>query len=318
MDETGMLPRVLSARSLDDLMNAGLSILIAAGEPVKSRKGQNVELAAVALHLEDPRSRLSRTEARGKPVSALAELLWYASGSADPSVMAHYVSHYGDSVGDATDAYGPRLFGHDSLVRSVAASLAARPSSRRAVVPVVRADDLGEAEMPCTCDLQFLVRADRLHLIAHLRSSDAYRGFIHDVFCFTMIQELVARDLGVDIGSYTHFAGSYHLYDADRDAAQRFLAEGLQWNDPMPPMPVGPQWDNLDALIQYAGHLRQGGEPGDPDHELPEYWRDLGLLLEALELDRIGRRDRIQSLLNRVGSEVMTVYLEDRIEGGRR
>lgn len=316
--EGSIRPTVIVEDSLDDLLRAGFSALLDRGRPVvDSSRGPNTELPAVTLQLSNPRARLSRTESRGKAVSALAELLWYASGSASPAVLSHYVRYYGDHDDDLDDAYGPRLFGENQTLRAVAGLLSERPSTRRAVVPIIRADDLRSKDMPCTCDLQFLARDDVVEMIAHLRSSDAYRGFVHDVFCFTMLQELVSRELGLEPGPYTHIAGSYHLYDDNRADAQRFLEEGLQWDDPMPPMPDGPQWAYLDGLVRHAERLRESGGHVDPDDSLPGFWGDLGLLLSAYELGKAGRYDEIGGLRQRLQSGVLAVYLDDRMERGR-
>ena len=51
------------------------------------------------------------------------------------------------------------------------------------------------SEVSCTCTLQFLIRGDRLEMLAHMRSNDAYLGLPNDVFAFTMIQELIAEEV---------------------------------------------------------------------------------------------------------------------------
>ncbi len=57
-----------------------------------------------------------------------------------------------------------------------------------------------QKEIPCTTTLQFFVRNERLDMVTTMRSNDAYLGLPHDVFCFTMLQEIIARSLGLDIG----------------------------------------------------------------------------------------------------------------------
>ena len=54
------------------------------------------------------------------------------------------------------------------------------------------------------------------------------RGPDHDVFAFTMLQEIMARSLGVEVGTYKHAVGSLHLYEDDRQKAQQFDSRGLQ------------------------------------------------------------------------------------------
>jgi thymidylate synthase len=52
------------------------NLLSSNGRNVGTR-GSNKEILGALLRIEKPRSRLSRSENRGKPFSALGELLWY-------------------------------------------------------------------------------------------------------------------------------------------------------------------------------------------------------------------------------------------------
>ena len=83
-------------------------------------------------------------------------------------------------------------------------------------------------EIPCTTTFQFMVRDNRVHMLTTMRSNDAYIGLPHDVFCFSMLQEIIACSLGSDLGTYRHFVGSMHLYDRDLSKAEEFVSEGLQ------------------------------------------------------------------------------------------
>jgi thymidylate synthase len=49
--------------------------------------------------------------------------------------------------------------------------------------------------------MQFIVRREELHLFVCMRSNDAFMGLPHDVFAFTMLQELVARLIGCELGN---------------------------------------------------------------------------------------------------------------------
>ncbi len=62
-------------------------------------------------------------------------------------------------------------------------------------------------------------RGSNLHMSVTMRSNDAYMGLPHDVFCFTMLQEMVAKTLGLELGEYYHYVGSMHLYMSDIEAA---------------------------------------------------------------------------------------------------
>jgi thymidylate synthase len=230
----------IQAETLDDLLRELYPALIQRGAPVTASRGSNVELIGVQLELLKPRARLSRTETRGRPFSALGEFLWYLTKDNRLDFIQPYIPAYAQDSEDGLTVhggYGPRIFaqrGHDQL-EDVIRQLTEAPTSRRAVIQIFSAEDNAKRpgtgkrhkEVPCTTTLQFLLRDCKLHLIATMRSNDAYLGLPHDVFCFTLLQEFVARTLRVELGFYRHFVGSMHLYDKNRAAACRYLGSGL-------------------------------------------------------------------------------------------
>jgi thymidylate synthase len=282
----------IAAPTLDDLIHDALEKLKVAGRPISPTKGAAVELAGVLLELSNPRARLSQTEMRGKLFSCLGELCWYLSGQDDVEFMEYYLPKYRDYVEiDVAEkvfgAYGPRLFNNRGFNQVMAALdlLQKRPTSRRAMLVILQADDLkgNHKEVPCTSTLQLMVRDEHLEMMVSMRSNDAYMGLVHDVFAFTMIQEIAARALSVDVGTYKHFVGSLHLYDEDRDNADRFLQEGWQTTSAaMPPMPKEDPWPSIDVLLQAERDLRQSGIfNGDRFSALDSYWLDLIHLLRV-------------------------------------
>ena len=96
---------------------------------------------------------------------------------------------------------------------SIERLLRRKSGSRRAVIQLFNAEDIAadHKEIPCTTTLQFHLREELLHMSVTLRSNDAYWGLPHDVFCFTMLQEMMARRLGVEIGEYYQYVGSMHV-----------------------------------------------------------------------------------------------------------
>ena len=58
-----------------------------------------------------------------------------------------------------------------------------------------------------------------------MRSNDIWTGFPYDVFSFTAMQIILAFQLGVGIGEYTHIAGSLHLYERDAISYTKNLEE---------------------------------------------------------------------------------------------
>lgn len=135
-----------------------------------------------------------------------------------------------------------------------------------------------------------------------MRSNDAWMGLVHDVFAFTMIQEMVARSLDVELGTYTHFVGSLHLYDGSLDSAQEFVEEGLQATTiPMTQMPAGDPWDGANKLTTAEAAVRSGMHPSRVPLPDEPYWADLARILIAYHVRKAGDRaeaSRIEAMIS--------------------
>lgn len=291
---------IIEGRFLDEIMRKLYSELSDSTDTFFASKGNGQDLLGPKIVLKNPRARISATATRGRLISALAEFCWYMAGSADLDFIRFYLPKYPpvDVTGALEDAYGPRLlgtgkFGHSSnQIERVIERLKRKPDTRRAVISILETGDLeaGKLEAPCTVALQFIRRRERLHLVAMMRSNDAYLGFPHDVFCFTMIQEIVARAIGIKVGEYHHFATSLHLYEQDKNSVSAYLEEGLQ--NPvfaMPKMPSGCQINHLKAFLDVEQSIRTGVIKNASQITLPVYWRDLSLVLLRLADSRFKR-----------------------------
>lgn len=163
---------------------------------------------------------------------ACGEALWYLAGTDNGQWMQFFSSMYrkfvvydfSDPYGRAEGAYGPRI--NDSL-GDLIRTLQRNPESRQAVIPIYARPDLSRTEnvdhpdIPCTLSLQFLLRDHRLHMIVTMRSNDVWLGLPYDYFCFTLIQQLLARELSVAPGYVQWNAGSLHLYARNVEAARQ-------------------------------------------------------------------------------------------------
>lgn len=305
--------------SVDDLMHEAIERVLADGEPIDPGKGSALELRGAMLELTDPRARLSRSETRGRIFSTLGEWCWYLSGSAETEAIAYYIREYRkfDEGGVVWGAYGPRLRCYDGIdqLTRVCEQLRTSRHTRRAVIQVFDHADLDERheDVPCTCTLQFFARNGVLDLMVHMRSNDAYLGLPHDVFSFTMIQELVARELGLELGRYLHAVGSFHLYDENCREATIFLREG--WYEPkaMPAMPDGSPWADVDYLLGREHELRTGElSPLAVADDDKSYWGDLVRLLAMYALHRAGRFDERGLLREGMTTNVFDTAIADK------
>jgi thymidylate synthase len=285
---------------LIDLYDA---LLNNSGRNVGSR-GANRELLGVALRIRKPRARLSRSENRGKPFSALGELLWYLTKSDKLDFIEPYIGQYKNEAVDGVihGAYGPRLFamrGIDQL-ENVTNLLCKNSGSRRAVVQLFNAEDIATSypEIPCTTTMQFHLRGGHLHLSTTMRSNDAFWGLPHDVFFFTMLQEMLARRLEVELGEYYHYAGSMHIYDDFVENAKAYISEGHQRIIEMPAMPHGNPFSLIPKLLDTEKKLRKGEIFSASSVFSTEYWADIVRLLQVFwEPDTIDRLDILKAEL---------------------
>lgn len=314
-------PTCLTEESLDDLLRVAIEAVLERGDAVSPTKGPNRELRGVTLQLTNPRARLSRSESRGRIFSALGELIWYLSGSHETDQVAHYIPKYRDYDEDGIifGGYGPRLRGESDQLARVIRLLRERPATRRAVIQLFDSTDLNEKhqDVPCTCTLQFFSRNEHLDLVVYMRSNDVYIGLPHDVFCFTMIQELVARSVGVEVGQYIHMAGSLHLYDENAAAALRFLEEGFHTPTAMPPMTGRDPMSAVSELVQFESRSRSGENLASIAEISDQYWADLARLLVIFELDRRGREDEIRAVVDHMSTDVYELHIADRLERRR-
>ncbi|MGN7727132.1 thymidylate synthase [Luteimonas sp. 22616] len=307
----------VSADTLDDLLHKVLSDLLRSrGSAVSASRGATRERSGVLLRLRNPRARLSRTSRRTQVFSCVGELAWYLAKSDRVKFISYYIPKYREDSEDGLTiptAYGPRIFsnnGEDQL-GNVVDLLHKRRSSRRAVIQIYSAGDIHRIhDVPCTCTLQFLVRKSRLHMLTSMRSNDAYLGLPHDIFSFTMLQEIVARALGIELGEYKHFVGSLHLYDEHMLAASLYVDDGYQERVAMPAMPFGNQFPNIKMFLNYERKIRNGRSPNLDRLGMDPYWEDLLRLLRAYRFFKDKDSTGMTRQVSKLHSEVYAHYVE--------
>lgn len=315
----------ISQPTLDDALHELLTLVTSQGSTVSSTKGDNIELLGVTVEIQNPRSRLSLTETRGKPFSCLGELLWYLSGSNRLDFIEYYIPEYAkycEDDGTISGAYGPRIFGQggDNQFQSVLQLLKRKLSSRQAVIQVFSSKDITtqKKDTPCTCTLQFFARDNKLHLVVSMRSNDAYLGFPHDMFAFSMIQEIMACALGLELGTYRHFSGSMHIYQKNVKDVRQFLGEGFQSTlSPMPSMPLEDGMSAIRRLLDIERVLRTGGSFSDVAQDfqsLPEYWQDICSMLRSYRLFQDGDLNGLKEVLFELHTDVFNTFIQRKID----
>jgi len=313
-----MADAYFSGETLDDVLRSVIEQVQASGTRIHPTKGEALEVTGVLLEITNPRARLSQTESRGKVYSCLGELCWYLARTNNLSFISYYIPTYVEAAdGDMIfGGYGPRLFSWEgrNQVENVTNILRKKPDSRQAVIQLFDALDLVEKhnDVPCTCTLQFMLRDNKLQMFTSMRSNDVHFGLVHDVFCFTMLQEIVARSLSVDLGTYKHAVGSLHLYVQHVGPARRFLKEGWQSTQAvMPSMPAGDPWPSIAILLQAESSIRNSGEfAADSIPGLEPYWADLIRLLQVFRCKQDGNIAQIRALRTQISSKLYLPFID--------
>lgn len=98
----------------------------------------------------------------------------------------------------------------------VISELKRNPSSRRAVI-VIRdwEADAASDDPACLQHIQYFIRNGRLFCKVLFRSNDACKATFMNAFALIMLQQSIAAELGVSMGSYVHRANSFHCYEKD-------------------------------------------------------------------------------------------------------
>jgi thymidylate synthase len=118
----------------------------------------------------------------------------------------------------------------------VVESLIADKDSRQAIIPMLSTEHLfpGNKDVVCTYSVGFRIRNERLHMTVNMRSQDAMWGMTNDIFCFSILHEMIyvtLRDLrypDLIMGPYTHKVDSFHIYEHHFDMLRKILEEGQE------------------------------------------------------------------------------------------
>jgi thymidylate synthase len=270
---------VIIASDIDALYKEILSDILKNGITVTARGLVFKEVRFQHYILTNPRARVIQNPTR-KMVKrfAMAEFIWMMSGKKDVESISFYnknIAQFSDNGIVLRGAYGPRLRnwrGNDIIsgtdqLRNCMDKLKKDLYTRQAVVIIL--DPLLDLvtptkDVPCNDLLHFMVREGRLDLACYVRSNDSLLGFPYDVFHWTMLQEIFACELGVEVGEYHHFVGSMHIYDKDESHMYNIKDTSVV-HVPMTPMPKDTDLNVIERLAEFEkvnrGILRTNSLP---------------------------------------------------------
>lgn len=274
--------------------------------------------------ITNPRDRLLFVPERNFPLDyVMAELLFYISAENKTEWIANYSSFWKNISDDgvtANSAYGARIFRQhpyqitsvrDNTCERVAPSdftqwqyvideLKRDPDSRRAVIHIRQPQDsyLAQKDVPCTLSLQFFIRDEKLHLVVQMRSNDLILGTALDVPAFTFMQEMMAMELGVDLGYYYHTSNSMHVYERHYQMCEDILKNTSGKQQVAVAMPKLPGPPPVDELMKFEARARAASTHnelvvvGNSARTLEDpLWTDWAHILCAHRAKKLGLKD---------------------------
>ena len=197
------------------------------GEELGSRKGERVlERLHQQITLAEPWDRYPRLGLRRASLPAqIAEAMWILAGRNDVEWLSYYLPRaveFSDDGETWRGGYGPRLrrfagIGEDiDQIAHVVDVLREDPTSRRAVISIYdpAIDSEPGKDIPCNDFISFQSRLGELHAHVFVRSNDLMWGWSGiNAFEWSVLQEVVAGILGIEVGTLTFSISSLHAYD---------------------------------------------------------------------------------------------------------
>jgi len=184
--------------------------------------GDTKALFNVGFYITDPKDRkIINKERNWKEDYAEAEWQWYLSGNQNISKLGDIYGkipeiwkRMADANGDVNSNYGWQ-WNRNYQIDYVVDLLKKQKDTRQAAITILdtKEHDKFTFDTPCTYAIQFTILHDRLDMCVIMRSNDLWYGFCNDQYQFSKIQEMISIELGIEIGTYYHFAHNMHLYN---------------------------------------------------------------------------------------------------------
>lgn len=230
----------VTALNVNDMLQEAMWLLATTGVPGESRNGPTLVMPGpTLLTYRHPEQRVLFNATRNaNPFFHLMESLWMLAGRNDVTFVAQFVKRMADFSDDGEvlhGAYGFRWrnwFAFDQL-DALLEHLADKPNTRRAVLgmwspngDLVASEGVGGIDgkdVPCNTHIYFNVDDAALDMTVCNRSNDLVWGACGaNAVHLSILQEYLARALGLEMGTYFQFTNNLHLY------TERFSVEDLK------------------------------------------------------------------------------------------
>lgn len=301
---------IIYKKVLSDIQNQGIETeYITDDLSIGSHFGKNPrktkEILGYKFDLTNPHARIVSNQVRCMNLSfAVANFVWNLSASDDLEKI-NFFNGRGISFSDNGktidgSCYGKRLFNAPNglnQIRAIIEKIKQDPSSRRTFAPIFYPEDnfVNTKDVPCPIGVQYFLRNHKLHAITYMRSNSAAFVLPYNIFFFTMIQELIAKELHSDLGEYMHICGSIHYYDDEEEFVERIVSSPLPDKVEMSPMPDTMNLENIEILTSIQADFVLKSKENTVSYwinraeELHPYWANFAYVILAYGFEKFGK-----------------------------
>ena len=152
---------------------------------------------------------------------AEAEWQWYLSGDRNIRKLGKLYGkvpeiwkRMADGQGNVNSNYGWQWKRGDQI-GEVINILKNYRETRQATISIYDGKEIDQYsfDTPCTYAIQFTIVDNRLNMCVTMRSNDLWFGFCNDQYQFSKLQELISKEVNMEMGTYYHFAHNLHIYN---------------------------------------------------------------------------------------------------------
>ena len=187
--------------------------------------------------------------------SAIDELLWIWQKKSNNirDLKSHIWDSWADENGSIGKAYGYQLGvkhrykeGEFDQVDRVIYDLKHNPQSRRIMTNIYVHADLNEMNLyPCAYSVTFNVSGKTLNCILNQRSQDMLTANNWNVVQYAVLEHMMARVAGLEVGELVHVIADAHIYDRHIPIVKEML---LKPEYPAPKFVMNPDKDDFYAF----------------------------------------------------------------------
>jgi len=239
--------RIIKGNTFAHVYSESLRQLLNDAEYETSPRGLKIkEITNMTMVIEDPVQCLYKNNIRSSQLKYIcAEIIYYFAGRSDLEFIEKYAPFWrqiANEDGTINSAYGNLLFTQKNIHgysqwQWAMQSLIKDKDSRQALMLFNKPQYQysSNKDFICTLSGMFNIRNNKLNFTINMRSNDCMKGTPTDIAFFCLLQQQALKLLKqyypeLEMGTYTHIANSYHLYENDFDKTKQMLEQPFASN----------------------------------------------------------------------------------------